>query len=299
MASTLFNEDLSLDLDAFRVQLQRMVDANVGVYLGSGGAGEGHALSIQETRQLYDVGVEVCKGKVPLAANPREPRTAHQMLELALEVVDAGVDIVQIYPMDAGHGMRPTLTEQEVYYRFLLEQIHHPIAISVHVAVGYTTPIELLVRLTKEFDSIVDINVMGPPLSYFVELLDALHDSQPNKTVRLYVGSQGLLPGLHVGAFGCLQAEANLVPKHSRRLADAIISGERDEISEELLFQTRFLNIVNQWTPSTARWVKMAQKVLGLGNGVLREPYVLPDASQLEKMDKMFQKLGVKAHEGL
>ena len=82
----------------------------------------------------------------PTYANPREARTSAGMYEVARLAVDANVDSVQFYPMDGGHGMRPTYAEQEAYYRDLLDAIDHPVSISVHPAVGYTTPIPLLKR---------------------------------------------------------------------------------------------------------------------------------------------------------
>ena len=50
----------------------------------------------------------------------------------------------------------------------------------------------------------------------------------------------------------------------------------------------RFYNIVSEWAPSTARWVKMAMKVLGTGNGVLRPPYLLPPESDQQRMAEAF-----------
>jgi len=297
MVATPFDDEGKVDLGSYRALLETMANANVGVYLGSGGAGEGHALSIEELRSLYDVGVATCRGKVPVAANPREARTAAEMLRLTSEAVSAGVDLVQLYPLDAGHGMVPTLSEQERYYRYLLEQIHHPLAISVHVSVGYITPVDLLVRLVKDFPAVEAINVMGPPLDYFVALSDAL--SEANRSIRLYSGMHMLVPTLYAGAFGCLAAEPNLIPKTSRRFADAVLDGRQEEISDNLVFMTRFQSVVNRWAPSTARWVKMGLKVLDLpgGNGVLREPYVLPDATQLAAMDAEFKRLGVRQRE--
>jgi 4-hydroxy-tetrahydrodipicolinate synthase len=297
MVATPFHEDGTVDLEAYRALLELMCAANVGVYLGSGGAGEGHALTVGELGQLYDVGVATCKGRVPVAANPREARTAAAMLEVAREAVRAGVDLVQLYPLDAGHGMIPTPVEQEQYYRSLLEQLDHPISISVHVSVGYVTPIPLLQRLAKDFSSIQAINVMGPPLSYFVELADAL--GQTGRTVQLYAPMGSLVPALYVGGFGCMAAEPNLIPSSSRALADAVLDGESDAIADRLLFMTRFAHLVNRWAPSTARWVKMGLKVLGLpgGNGVMREPHVLPDASQVEEMKSEFERLGVVERE--
>ena len=186
MVATPFDDAGNLDLPSYRSLLERMCAANIGVYLGSGGAGEGHALAVEELRSLYDVGVATCKGRVPVAANPREARTAVEMHRLTSEAVSVGVDLVQLYPLDAGHGMIPTYTEQEHYYRSLLEAIDHPLAISVHVSVGYVTPIDLLVRLAQDFPSVEAINVMGPPLTYFVELQDALGEA--HRSLKLYGG---------------------------------------------------------------------------------------------------------------
>ena len=54
--------------------------------------------------------------------------------------IEAGVDLVQLYPVDAGHGMRPTEAEQEIYYRFLLDQIDHPVGLSVNSLAGAMAP---------------------------------------------------------------------------------------------------------------------------------------------------------------
>jgi dihydrodipicolinate synthase/N-acetylneuraminate lyase len=48
MVATPFKDDGSVDLDGYAALLGIMADANIGVYLGSGGAGEGHALSTAE-----------------------------------------------------------------------------------------------------------------------------------------------------------------------------------------------------------------------------------------------------------
>jgi dihydrodipicolinate synthase/N-acetylneuraminate lyase len=139
---------------------------------------------------------------------------------------------------------------------------------------------------------------MGPPLTYFVELKDALEEA--TRSLKLYAGMHVLVPSLYAGASGCLAAEPNLIPVTSRRFADVVLHGGPEEIADELLFMTRFSSVVNRWAPSTARWVKMGLKVLDMpgGNGVLREPYVLPGADQLAAMGAEFQKLGVRKREG-
>jgi 4-hydroxy-tetrahydrodipicolinate synthase len=295
MAATPFDDDGKLDEEALRLHLRRMIDANNAVYLGSGGAGEGHALTLDELSRVYEIGVEECKGRVPVYANPPEARTGAEMQQVATQAVAAGVDVVQLYPVDNGHGMIPTYREQETYYRDLLDSIDHPTSISVHVAVGYVTPIPLLASLVSDYPQVVAINVMGPPLGYVVELMDAA------PRCDIYVPILWLLSGLPVGARGCLEAESNLAPRLCRSIVDHYLAGDMDAAGTAMADVARLSNIVNRWAPSTARWVKMGLKVLGLpgGNGVIRKPYVLPPDDELDAMATAFDAMDLRRIEGL
>jgi 4-hydroxy-tetrahydrodipicolinate synthase len=296
MAATPFAEDGSLDEEGLRQHLRRIVDGGNGIYLGSGGAGEGHVLTPAELRRIYEIGVEVGRGRVPVYANPRESRSAAAMYEVAREAVAAGVDAVQLYQVDAGHGMIPTVLEQEAYFRELLGEIDHPIAISFHIYAGYTAPIPLVAALCRDHPQIVAINVMGPPNSFFMELRDAVPES-----VRMYTGIVNLLQGLALGASGALLAENNIIPRLCRSLADAWLAADLDTASDGARTVQRFGNVVNRWAPSTARWVKMAMKVLDLpaGNGVLRRPYMLPPESEQREMLHALDALRIRELEGL
>ena len=84
-------------------------------------------------------------------------------------------------------------------------------------------------------------------------------------------------------------------------MVDSWVKGDQQAAGEALANVIRFGNIVNQWAPSTARWIKMALKVLDLpgGNGVIREPYVLPGEADQKKMADQFAAMGLKQLEGL
>lgn len=296
MIATPFKDDGTLDLKEFSKLLDNMANANIGVYLGSGGAGEGHALSLAELRDVYRTGVEVCKGRVPTAANPREPRTAIQMLELSTLAANEGVDLVQLYSLDAGHGMKPTPTELNNYYRFLLERLDYPIAISVHAYYPYHVPPALLGELCKDFKQVEAINVIMP-IAYFLETRDAMSDVDRN--IRLYTSMMTFVEGLVAGSYGVQSAEPNLIPYTMRRFADAVLLGDTKTTSELFIFVYNFMRICSRWAPSTARWLKMGMKVLGLpgSNGVLREPYYLPGDNDLSEMRRAFEALDVEGIE--
>ena len=98
--ATTFNTAGELDEDAFRQYLHRLVDSKIGVYLASGGSGEGHALTHEELGRVYRIGVETCKGKVQVNGNPPDQHTARATLEHALYAVACGVEIVNLYGKD-------------------------------------------------------------------------------------------------------------------------------------------------------------------------------------------------------
>jgi len=292
MAATPFHENGAVDLDSYAQLLDRLCRANIGVYLGSGGAGEGHALTPAELRDLYRVGVATCKGRVPVAANPREPRTAGQMLELATAAAEAGVDIVQLYSLDAGHGMKPTPAELERYYTFLLDRLDYPIAISVHAGYPYYVPPAFVASICSRYPQVQNVNVIMP-MAYYLELSEEL--SRIGRPARLYTSVLTMVEGLLAGSYGCQAAEPNLIPFTFRRLVDSILTGDVATASRLYPFVYDVARTVQRWAPSTARWLKMGMSVLNLpgGNGGLREPYVLPGQDDLDEMAGAFNRLQV------
>lgn len=293
MMATPFRHDGALDLDAFSSLVDRMCRANTAIYIGSGGAGEAHVLSPDELRRLYRAGVDAAAGRVKVAANPPEPRSAAHMLHLATIAIESGIELVQLYGPDPGHGMVPTRVELERYYRFLLDRLDHPLALSVHSNYGYRVDPQLVADLCAEYAQIGELNLIMP-IDYFFAVKAALR-AVPRE-VRLNTSRLTLVEGLYAGSAGCQLAESNLIPHSVRALVDAIATGDLHTASDLYEFVCEFARIVNRWAPSTARWVKMGLMVLDLpgGNGVVREPYVLPDVAQLDEMRRAFDALRVK-----
>lgn len=294
MALTPFSTDGAVDEPALRAHLQRLINARNGIYLLSGGAGEGHVLTPSESKRICEIGMEVGGGKVPVYANPREGRTAADILVYAREAAVAGVDVVQFYQLDAGHGMKPTQLEQEAYWSTILEAIVHPSAISIHPGAGYMASPAYLAELCERYPHVVAINVVGLPVAYVTEVREAV----PQR-VKLYGHISNIAQVLALGCAGVLQAEGNIIPRACQATIDGYVAGDTAKLAENVQFVQKFANIVNQWAPSTARWLKMAMKVLGLGNGVLRAPYVLPGEAELNKMAAAFDTLHVREFEGI
>jgi 4-hydroxy-tetrahydrodipicolinate synthase len=287
MSVTPFTVNGTLDETGLRAHLRRIVDAGCGVYLGSPGAGEGHALSANELKRLYEIGVEECKGRVLTYANPPEQRTSEGVIAACNIAVQAGIEVIEVYQLDGGHNLRPTEQEQEHYYRDIFEAIDHPIALSVHAFSGYLAPVRLIQKLCSEYRQIVAAHLVSIPAIYWIEMREAL-----GPRITLYASSRDALQYLPLGAQGYQSADANLVPCLSRAIGEHFVNGRIERSASAYTDFIKFTKVLKESTPRT---IKMAMKALNLpgGTGVLRKPYFAAPGAELEKMARELDEFGI------
>src|SRR5579872_1631771 len=172
--ATTFSPGGGFDEPAFRLFLQRLVENGVGVYLGSGGSGEGHALTDDELDRVYRVGVDVCKGKVPVHANMPEHHTAAVTKRRALQAAAAGVELINIYGPAGWHGYRATDRELAAYFDAILPHIDHPVALSPMPGIGYTPSPAVIAAAAAKYENVRAINLAALGEEYFLTLQAAL-----------------------------------------------------------------------------------------------------------------------------
>jgi 4-hydroxy-tetrahydrodipicolinate synthase len=288
--ATTFSKSGALDEDALRLYLQRFIDAKLGVYLGSGGTGEGHTLSIDELRRVYQIGVETCKGKVPVYANPPEQYTARATREHNQLAVDCGVEVVNIYALAGLHSMRPTEMELAAYYNDVLSAIKHPVALAAQPLVGYSVKPEMIADLCRRYPQVVAVNLTGVSDLYFLQLKALI-----SRDVAYYVPITASMHTLGFGATGLLATEANIIPKTYRRYLDLYEQKKFDELGYVYADIKRYLDYTSRWNPGPTRWVKMAMKAFKLpgGEGGVREPYRMPPDAEIQKFIEGLIQLGL------
>jgi dihydrodipicolinate synthase/N-acetylneuraminate lyase len=273
MCATVFARDGSFDETAMRAYLRRQIDARLGVYLGSGGNGETHAMSPRELSRLYAVGVEECKGKVPVHANLPEEHTAEQTITQARIAIAAGVEALHLYTVEGRHGYVPSEAELIGYFDDVLAAIQHPVVIAVNPTMGYIPKPQVIAAICRRHEQIVAVRLSAQRDIYLLNVQDAL-----GRAIHCHwqLGS-GALDPLSLGT-SLFAAEANIIPQTFRRFADFALAGQLAEAGEVLGQIRRFNQLVMQWGPC-ARWIKMAMHILKLPGweGGLRKPYLMPD----------------------
>lgn len=278
--ATTFTADHALDEEAFARLVQRFVDNNIGVYIGSGGSGEGHALSDAELSRIYEIGVAVGKGKVAVNANPPEKHTVAQTVHQARLAVAAGVDVVNVYGPTMSHGYRPTDDELVAYFEGVLREVDAPVAIAPNPVMGYTPSARLMAGIADRNGNVVAVNLSGLGNAYFVALTDAL-----SRDVPVCVPFEGSLYTLPMGAAGMLGAEANIIPKTMRRYLDLHSQGASKELLALYADLHRFAAFGKRWYGATPRWIKLAMRLLGIpgGAGGPRPPYLWPAEREIRR----------------
>jgi 4-hydroxy-tetrahydrodipicolinate synthase len=291
--STPWTKNGAFDEQAFREYVERFIDTNIGIYMGTGGV-EGFTLTSEELHLCYRVGVEECKGKVFVGANLAEEHTARRTIERARIAVEEDVDVVNIYGPAGWHGFIPTDAEYLAFFDLVLAEIRHPVALCPNKILGYQPGPKVISEIVGKYGQVVAVNLSGVPDDvYFVNLKDCLP-----RDVEIYVDWQGSLNTLGMGATGLLGVAANVIPKTFRKYLDAYESGDMQTACEVYADLKRFAQFSNAWqggddqSPEgkggNGRWIKMAHKVFRIpgGEGGLREPYLMPDEARLERFAK-------------
>jgi 4-hydroxy-tetrahydrodipicolinate synthase len=290
MAATTFTKSGELDEAAFRLSLRRIIAAGVGIFLGSGGGGEGHALEPAELRRIYEIGVEECAGKVSVQANLPDEHTAAATLEQARLALDAGVDVVHLCTLEGRHGMHPTAEELTAYYDDLLAVIKRPVALAVNRQVaGYAPRPRVLAAICRRYSQVVALRIstgtlVGPHDDYVMELRHGI-----GRDIDCYVQLPASLNALTMGANGVFGAEANLIPQTFRRYVDCYNTGALNDMARAYQELMRFNACAKRWSESsTPRWVKMAMRIFKLPGweGGLRRPYLMPSDETIEQFKR-------------
>jgi 4-hydroxy-tetrahydrodipicolinate synthase len=288
--ATTFAPNGDFDEDAYRAYLQRFIDTNTGVYLGSGGIGEGHTLTWEELRRVYRVGVETCKGKVPVYANVMEQLTARDVITYADLAIECGVEAVNFYMAEGRHEFKPTDAEMTRWLDTVLSAIRHPTALAAQPVVGYGVKATVLADACRRHRHVVAVNLTGVPDSYFLELRELI-----DHEMRYYVPITGSLNMLVLGADGILGGDMNIIPATYREYIDLYAAGELEQLGKVYADIKRYLAYTARWNPAPTRWIKMAMKVLKLpgGEGGIREPYLIPDAEELAEFTQGLLRLRI------
>jgi 4-hydroxy-tetrahydrodipicolinate synthase len=276
-----------VDWESYRAQLRRFVDAGLGIYVAGSGSGEANTLSDDEVTQLIAVAVDEVSGRTPLRAMGREPRTSEDMTHFLEQAAGAGVEAAQIYPLDMGHGKRPSMRELLKFYETVIPSTDLPVILSTHRAVGYFLPIELMMDLLERYDNVVGINCTNPDPYY---LSDLLASAPP--TLEIAVGGiTQAVSALALGASGFISSEANLAPHLASSVVEHFCSGSNPLLTQQFGRLLRLSGIIERGGGISA--TKALMNTFGFPGGFPRPPREPLADSECQRMAVEIRTLGI------
>ena len=235
---------------------------------------------MKELRRVYELGVEVGGGKIPVHANLPEQHTAAATHEHVKAAVDAGIEVIHIYTLEGRHGMRPTEAELAAYFDAVLAPVKTPIALAVNTTMGYAPKPAAIAEICRRHEQIVAVRLSNVSDIYVIELQRLIA-----RKMYYYVMLAGSLNQFELGANGIFGVEASIVPKTFRRYIDQYSSNDLKAQAQTYRELRRLEEYVKTWNPSSPRWLKMCLQVLKLpgGEGGVREPYLMPPPDEVER----------------
>lgn len=290
---TPFREDGALDEEGLRSHLQRLGRSGIGVYVAGSGSGEGYTLTLDERRRVMEIAGEELSGLVPVRVMGVEPRTAGEAIELGRVTADVGLDAMQLYSLDMGHGYRPRRAELETYLTDTLDAVDCPVVISTHQSVGYRYPVELLAATVRRYEHVIGLNITSPDIGYLAAVIEAVDGA-----VDVHVGGpMHALTALGLGAQGFLSSEGNIAPRLCVRLVEAHAAGRGDEVADSFIRIMRLFRA----TQSAGGIVgtKAALRALGVAGGWPRPPRLTGGDESVQALVDVVTALGLVADEGL
>lgn len=268
---TPFKDDLSLDEEGLRRNIEFLSGAGVAGIVPCGTTGESATLSFEEHKQVVEIAVDC--SKVPVIAGTGSNNT-REAIELTKHAADAGADaallITPYYNKPNDRGMFE-------HYKTIAEKCNIPIILyNVPKRTGIDLKPDLVAKLSK-VKNIIAVKEASGSLSQVSQIIEQTGGSG----FTVLSGDDDLtLPIMALGGLGVISVVANVAPRKTVAMVDAASKGEWDRARKhhyELAPLVRSMFIETNPIP-----VKTACRLMGLAAGPLRLP-LAPMAPEKEK----------------
>ena len=273
---TPFTDDLSVDADLLRHEVDALMKAGCTGIVALGSLGEGGSLSFDEKKAVLRLCREALEGRGTLVAGVAAMTTA-DAVRLAELGVETGCDGLMVLPPYVYQGdWRETRTHFEAVIGatdLSCMLYNNPVAYGTDVLP------EQLADLARALPNLAAVKESSTDVRRITAIRALLGDR-----LSLLVGVDDLiLEGVQAGAEGWIAGLADALPEESVRLFDLARAGRMDEA--RALYDW-FLPLLRLDTvPKFVQLIKLVQAETGLGSEPVRPPRLpLVDAEREETL---------------
>jgi len=281
---TPFKEDGSLDEEGLRRNIEYLQKSGIAGIVPCGTTGESATLTFEEHKKVVEIAVDCAK--VPVIAGTGSNNT-REAIELTRHAAEAGADaallITPYYNKPNDRGMFE-------HFKTVAEKCDIPIVLyNVPKRTGIDLKPDMVARLSKIKNIKAVKEASGSP-GQVAQIIEQTRDSG----FSVLSGDDDLtLPLMALGASGVVSVVANVAPRKTVALVDAMLSGNLEaarKLHYELLPLVRAMFLETNPIP-----VKTAHNLIGLAAGPLRLPLAALAPEKEKILAEILEKLGEKA----
>ncbi len=278
--TTPFDEQNGIDFHTFRTLLEWHIESGTDAVVLCGTTGEAPTLSDEEQISIFQEGVRISRGRIPIIAGTGTYNTHHcvEMTRTAKKIgVDAALVVVPYYS-------RPTPEGCFQHFQAIAD-VGLPIIVYHHPGrAGIKLPVKALLRIA-ELPNVVAIKESTADLDYAIEVIQQAR-------VPVLTGDDTLtLPTIAIGGVGVVSVVANLIPREWKQLTSYLLNEQWKEGRD--LFNRFFPLVKAMFLETNPQCVKYAMGVLGTCSSRLRLPLIEPQESTQRHIELELMKSGL------
>jgi len=272
----------ALDEEALRRHIHHQIEGGVQAILFCGTTGESPTLTHDEHKRVIAIGVEECRGKVPVMASAGSNCTA-ESIDFALHAKQVGADgLLVVTP----YYNKPTQEGIYLHFKAIAEAGGLPIiAYNIPGRCGVNILPETLARMVKELH-LAGVKEATGDLNQMIRTIELCG---PDFLVSS--GDDGLtLPLLAVGGHGVISVACNLIPAPMVEMWRAWEAGQADRARElfyKMLPLFKALFIETNPIP-----LKTSLALAGFMESEMRLPMCPPQSETVEKLKPILKSWG-------
>lgn len=281
---TPFHRDGSVNYERFAELLEYQIANGTDAIIVCGTTGESSTLSHEEHLDVIRFGVKQVAGRVPVIGGTGSNCT-ETAIYLSQEAEHAGVDgLLVVSP----YYNKATQNGLYYHYRAIADSVSLPLILyNVPSRTGTNIAPATVVRLCREVENIVGVKEASGNISQVAKLM-----SLADGCVDLYSGNDDqVVPLLSMGGLGVISVLSNVAPRQTHDMCAKFFEGD---LAGSLKIQLDAIPLVDTlFCEVNPIPVKMALKLQGRDEGILRMPLSEMEPEHVEILKKAMKEFGV------
>jgi 4-hydroxy-tetrahydrodipicolinate synthase len=278
--TTKLKDDGSLDQEAIKAGLNRLIDNGVGGVVMMGMVGENAQLTQDEKRTVLKIAVETVNGRVPIVSGLAETNT-DSAIQFAQDAENIGVQGLMVFP---GLTYKSDDRETVEFYRTIARSTKLGIMI-------YNNPrgygVDMRPDLLEQLKGEANI-VAVKEESYDTTRVTDLYNQFGDRFIVFCGVDDLVLESAALGVTGWVSGMANAVPKESVELLDLAVKGDFDKARKLYRVLTPLFHL--DVHVKLVQYIKLAENITAGYSENVKAPRLKLEGEERQKIIAIIEK---------